>query len=100
MRRYNEYKYSLIELVKVLSIYLLILACIAYFFYQSYIFFLISLVSIPIYLKTYKQKMINKQKSKLAEEFSEVLYSVTANAKAGYSLENAFLESKKDLIHF
>lgn len=97
---YSKYRYSFWELIKVLSAYLIILSCIAYFFYHSLIFFLISLTSVPIFLSLNKKKLINQRKEKLAEEFAEVLYSVNANVKAGYALENAFIEARKDLIMF
>lgn len=100
MKNYNNYEYSFWEIMGVISIYLIILALIAFFFYRSILFFLISLISIPFYLRYHKKTMIQKQKTRLAEEFSEALYSVNANVKAGYALENAFMEARKDMISF
>ena len=100
MRRYDEYKYSGVEIIGVISVYLTVLAMTAYFFYRSVWVFVISLVGIPIFLKYYKRILIKKRKEKLAEEFAEVLYSVNANVKAGYATENAFWEARKDIILF
>lgn len=100
MRRYDEYKYGGAEIVGVISIYLIILALTAYFFYRSVFVFVISLVGIPFYLKYYKRILIKKRKEKLAAEFAEVLYSVNANVKAGYATENAFWEARKDILLF
>lgn len=100
MRRYDEYRYSFWEVTGVLSIYLLILASVAFFFYNSLIFFFISLLTVPFYLKYQKRRLLLKQKEKLTEEFAEVLYSVNANVKAGFALENAFLEARKDILLF
>lgn len=100
MRDYNDYRYSTGEKAGVILIYLVILALTAYFFYRSFIFFLASLISVPFYLKYHKKTMVEKQKAKLSEEFAEALYSVSANVKAGYALENAFMEARKDMISF
>lgn len=100
MRRYDIYRYSFGEMMGVISLYLFILALIAYFFYKSFFVFLILLISIPFYIKLNKQKRISKQKARLTEEFVEVLNSVNANVKAGYALENAFIEARKDMIAF
>ena len=100
MRRYDEYKYGGVEIIGVISIYLIILALTAYFFYRSVFVFVISLVGIPFYLKYYKRILIKKRKEKLAAEFAEVLYSVNANVKAGYATENAFWEARKDILLF
>ena len=100
MRRYNEYKYSFWEMTGVISLYLTILALVSYLFYQSVLFFFISATTIPIFLKVYKKGLIRKQKEQLSEEFAETLYSVNANIKAGYALENAFVEAGKDIELF
>ena len=100
MRIYNEYRYSVLEVMGVISVYLIILALTAYFFYRSIIFFVISLAGIPFFLKYYKRVLIEKRKDRLAQEFAEVLYSVNANVKAGYATENAFWEARKDILLF
>lgn len=100
MRRYDEYRYNLWEIMGVILLYLVILALVAYFFFKSLVFFFISLISIPIYIKLHKQEMIRRTKTRLAEEFAEVLNSVNANVKAGYATENAFVEAAKDIKLF
>ena len=84
----------------VISVYLVILGAVSYFFYRSFIFFAVLLTGIPICLKLYKKKLIRQTKQRLKEEFADCLDSVCANVKAGYSAENAFLESLKDLKLF
>lgn len=100
MRRYDEYRYGLWEIMGVISIYLLIMALVAYLFYRSIIFFLISLMGIPFFLKFHKKKKIEETREKLSEEFAEVLASVNANMGAGYAAENAFWEAHKDITLF
>ncbi len=100
MRRYDEYRYGVWEIMGVISFYLLILALVAYLFYRSFLFFMISLISVPFYLKLHRKKRIRETKVKLSEEFAEVLTSVSANVAAGYAAENAFAEAVKDIVSF
>lgn len=100
MRRYDEYKFSIGELIAAVITYLSVLALTSYFFYRSVLFFLIGLIGIIFYLKIDKKQKIRKTKKKLAEEFAEVLNSVNANVKAGYALENAFVEAYNDMVSF
>ncbi len=100
MKRYNEYRFSFMEVLGGISLYLIILIATAYLFYRSFVFLLISFAGIPFFMKQYKIRLIEKRKNRLSEEFSEALYSVSANVRAGYALENAFKEARKDMLLF
>ncbi len=97
---YGKYSLSLPELLRGLAIYIFISAVVSYFFYKSVYVFLFLLPGLPVFFKKYKCILMRKRKKKLAEEFAETLCSVSVNLKAGYSVENAFLEAYKDLKLF
>ncbi len=70
----------------------------AYFFYRSYIA-LIPLVPIAFWVMTYVEKLhIEGNKNKLKKQFREMILTVSTNLRAGYSVENAFLETYVDLV--
>ena len=53
-----------------------------------------------LFMKYYRNSLKEKRHKKLLEEFSETLNSISINLKAGYSIENAFLEAHKDIKLF
>ena len=72
-------------------------AVISYLFYQSLLAFLF-LQPFVVYLVTLQRKKNRKQRQKVARlELKEGLSSLIANLRAGYSLENAFLQTKIEL---
>ena len=97
---YKIYKLSKTEYLKGAIIYGCISGGTAYFFYRSAALFLIMLPGFAVFLKLYKNRLKEKRNKKLMEEFSETLGSVSVNMRAGYSIENAFLEACKDIKLF
>lgn len=97
---YNRYVCSKKEIFKLIVLYLCLDLLITFFFYKSVAAFLILLLGFPIAYKSYKKDLCEKRKRKLVAEFSETLTSVSVNMKAGFSLENAFVESYKDIKLF
>lgn len=97
---YDKYRFNFKEIVKEISIYIGICAITAYVFYRSVYAFIILLIALPGYLSVRKKNYVLKRKKRLKEEFSEDLYSVAANLRNGYSIENAFLNSISDLQLF
>lgn len=71
----------------------------AYFFYRSVpaVLFLLP-VSVEV-IFTLEQTFYEKKKRILKNQFREMILSLATNLKAGYSPENAFLETYTDLIH-
>lgn len=67
-------------------------------FYRSIVAFVI-LSPIGIYVwKDMKRKKIKKRKKELSIQFKDCIGSVGASLRAGYSVENAFKESRKDIV--
>ncbi|MBO4679527.1 MAG: type II secretion system F family protein [Lachnospiraceae bacterium] len=97
---YTTYKLSGTEYIKGILIYAVLSGIIAYFFYKSAAVFFIMIPGFWFFIKLYKNVLKEKRKQKLLEEFSETLNSVSINMRAGYSIENAFLEAYRDIKLF
>lgn len=97
---YNEYQRNRWETVKDIFIFIVAISLLSYFFYRSWFALLAFLPSLPFYLKYMKQRHIEATKKELSKEFSQMLQSVSVNMKAGYAIENAFLEAKEDIDNF
>lgn len=79
---------------------IVIISVLGYFFYRS---MLITLLLMPLDILFIKKKSKDLQEQRRLElqiQFKETLVSVSGSVRAGYSLENAFLESEKDMLMF
>lgn len=94
---YREYHFSRMEECRCLLEGTILTGLLAYFFYRSVLAFLCLSPVLFFYRKFKKKRMIKRRMEGLEKEFREVLLSVTASLQAGYSVENAFLESYRDI---
>lgn len=70
---------------------------IAYLFYESVIaFLLLTPVGVWRFL-CWEEECIRKKQREFQEQFREAIQSISASMRAGYSVENAMKETKKDL---
>lgn len=97
---YSHYDLNVKEKIQGVIEYALICLIFAFFFYRSIIAFLVFMPGIFFFWRLYKSSLITKRKKKLSLEFSQTLYSVISGLKAGYSIENAFIEAKRDAEMF
>ena len=96
-RDYSKYIWQGSELAETLLLCFAIVIGLAYFFYRS-IYAVIPLSAVGYFCFRIIQK--NKQEqylTMLVEQFRECMLSVSAAMKAGYAVENAFLESREDM---
>lgn len=70
---------------------------IGYFFYHSWIACLCLIPVLFLFLKDKKKELAKKRRQELGIQFKDMVLSVAANQKAGYSIENAFRESYRDM---
>ena len=76
---------------------LLLFFGISYLFYES---ILISCLFVPfsiLYVKKQRRQKAAERKWKLNLQFKEAMIALSSALQAGYSIENAFIEAKKDL---
>lgn len=76
---------------------LLLIAVIAYFFYQSAWVCIFLAPLFAAFLKEKKKDLAKKRRQELNMQFKDAVLSVSANQKAGYSVENAFREAYRDM---
>lgn len=94
---YSDYRFNIREWIVYCASGILTIGIIAYFFYQSVIAFLILLPSLPLFFKRKKQELAKKRRQELNIQFKDAVLSVSANQKAGYSVENAFRDAYRDM---
>lgn len=70
---------------------------IGYLFYDSWIGALCFSPATIFFLRLYMEWKQKKKRRQLLLEFKELLYALSANLKAGYSFENAWIGAGKDL---
>jgi len=97
LENYKIYKWTKKELVSNLLIWLMISILFGYLFYKSWIAIAIIIFGFPVYLKEQKKKKIMNRKSQLRNQFKEVIIAVSSSLRAGYSIENAFIEASSDI---
>ncbi len=94
---YGNYHFSAKEgILAVLESAFLILG-IGYFFYRSLIACLFLLPLFGFFLKEKKRELSKKRRQELGAQFKDLVLSLSANMKAGYSVENALREAYRDM---
>lgn len=74
-------------------------AAVAWLFYRSIWGMLSGIVVLPFLYVDYRRRAVRKQQLLLRQQFKECIRVVTASLYSGYSVENAFQEAEKELIH-
>ena len=95
--KYDEYRMTPAETVRYCFIYLVMTALISYVFYDLIYAVLIFLPMIFLFLRYVKKGLIRKRKDLLKIQFRDMIDSIASALRAGYSIENAFYESGKDM---
>lgn len=98
MPDYNNYRFEKEEICFYGFVYIGIVALIAYTFYKSMIAMLLLLPLVYLLISKQRKRLCELQKKRLLEQFREMILSISANLKAGYSIENAFSEAYQDIL--
>lgn len=94
---YDDYIFTAGEWVRYLIEGLVLTGIIAYFFYQSALACFVLSPLLFFFLKGKKGELAKQRKQELKTQFKDAVLSVSANQKAGYSVENAFREAYWDM---
>lgn len=70
---------------------------ISFFFYRSWVAFVLLLPYVFLHIKRKKKEERERYKDKLQRQFQDGILAVSSALNAGYSIENAFYEARKDL---
>ena len=94
---YESYPFSSREWLLYTAEGILLIGIISYFFYQSIWACLVLAPALPFFLEWKKKELAKKRKQELSIQFKDAILAVSANQKAGYSVENAFREACQDM---
>lgn len=97
MKDYDEYYFSVKEIIFFGLEGVGRVALYAYIFYRSVVAFVLLLPYLIFFFKEKKKKCLKKQKEMIGLQFKELMSAVNAGLSAGYSIENAFLHARDDL---
>lgn len=85
------------ESMKIVIKGVVLLAVIGFLFYNSWMGIMAGSPLLILYYKWEQQKLLKKKEEELNDHFKEALLSILSALKAGYSVENAFVEAYRDL---
>lgn len=93
---YSKYRFSISELILSILLGGILAWAIGYFFYDSLLVSVVMLAGFPFFLKYMRGVYGEKRRDELKLQFRDAVSAVSANQKAGYSIENAFREAYND----
>ena len=94
---YERHCFPANEIIIQTVVFVVCVSTIAYLFYDSFIAFAIMVVLYPIFITIQKRKHLQQIKEELKKQFCEMIASVSTSLNAGFSIENSFRESIKDM---
>ncbi len=94
---YKNYRFTSAELVLNLLIGLILAWAIGHFFYDSLIVSAVFTIFIPVFLGYRRKEYGRRRRDELGLQFRDAVSSISANQKAGYSIENSFREAWRDM---
>lgn len=94
---YAEYRFSLKEGALAVLEGVFLVAITGYFFYQSWIACVLLFPVFGLFIREKKKDLAKKQRQELSLQFKDLVLALSANVKAGYSIENALRESYRDV---
>ncbi len=97
MPDYGTYRFNAKECLLYTAEGVLLITAIGYFFYRSWIACLCLMPLLLLFIREKKKNLAGKRRQELGMEFKDMILAVSANQRAGYSIENAFRESYRDM---
>lgn len=95
---YNRYPFTVKDRAECMGKAVLLCACVNYFCYRSAWAFLVLFPLGIVYIRQYGKEKVRKRKQKMHQEFRTVLQSLDTAVRAGYSMENAVAECRKEMM--
>lgn len=97
MKQYREYKFTIKDWLISAGLWTAVSGIISYFFYQSFIVFVLILLFYPLFIKFYRQEAVKKQLWNLRVQFLEMIQLLATNLQTGSNVEIAFRKTYEDL---
>lgn len=94
---YTKYKFSSREWFQCLLFYTGLDAAVSYLFFDSAAAFLMLVPGFWLFQREYRAGLKKRREDQMKKEFLDGIQMTSASLQAGYSIENAFRESQKEL---
>lgn len=94
---YRIYQMTMKERICYSFFYLILSVLIGKLFYDSYVSGCFGFFALPFLLRKKKTELAKKRRRQLTIQFKDLILSFSNSLKAGYSLENGFLQGYQDL---
>lgn len=96
-RDYGEYRFPLKQGALACLEGAAVVAMIGYFFYQSWLACVFLIPVFVFFVREKRKEEAKKRRLELSLQFKDLVLALSANVKAGYSIENALRESYRDM---
>lgn len=93
----TNYRLSYIEIIRFCIGYVLFFLLLGKLFYDSFQSGFLSLFLLPLFLKQKEKELGKKKQQELVLQFRDFILSFRNSLKAGYSIENGFVQAYHDL---
>lgn len=94
---YSRYYFSVKEWIQTVLEIAMLTVIVDYLCYRSYWFLLIGIPAGIWYIRWKKKEKIDKRKKRIAYHFQDVLHGLQTAVRAGYAMERAVTECRKEL---
>lgn len=94
---YAEYRFSFKQGILACLEGAAVVAMIGYFFYRSWIACVFLIPVFVFWVREKRREEAKKRRQELSLQFKDLVLALSANVKAGYSIENALQESYQDM---
>lgn len=94
---YTTYQFSKKEYLEYTVLFLVLDGMISYLFYRSLLVFLAGVLLLKPFLKIQRERLCQKRRQMLEEQFLIAMQTVITSLTAGYSVETAFEDTLREL---
>ena len=94
---YSRYNFSLKEWIQTVLEIAILTVIVDYLCYRSFWFLLMGIPAGIWYIRWKKKEKIDKRKKRIAYHFQDVLHGLQTAVRAGYDMERAVTECRKEL---
>lgn len=95
---YDEYRMTVNEKIRYFAVIGALALLISYLFYDSWYAIFVLIPAGIVLMRRIRRDLLEKRRSELRMQFQDMIDSVSSALSAGYSVENAFYEARKDML--
>lgn len=94
---YQHYSLSLTEFIFYELLFLSVCGILSFLFYDSFMPVCLMCLLMKFYLNKIRTYLCDKRKQQLLLQFRDMIHSISVSLNSGYSIENAILESYREM---